>query len=155
MWYGSASAALVNESMSTASMSIKGNIRLNESIQISLSDAYLKPTLLINSPLIVQGEGSVVKALPKGNIRMNLDVSVNELTQGDIEGAVLEGRVEGSITLKQAIRLMLSILAGKTAITDLGDGNAVVRFRDVNDTKDRVAADMDGSQRTHVTLDTT
>jgi hypothetical protein len=58
--------------------------------------------------------------------------------------------IESSVTLRQAIRLMLAVLAGKTSIA-----GAVATFRNVGDTKDRVTATMTGSQRTSVTVDGT
>ena len=154
MFYGSASAAMVDESVATTSLDIKGNATIFESVQIELPTPYLKPTRLVNSPLIVQGLGEMQEATPKGRGRMALDVRVNQLTQDDVTGAVLEAKVEGTMTLKSAIRLILSVLAGKTSITDLGEGEALVKFRDIADTKDRISASMTGSERTNVTLNT-
>lgn len=152
MWYGSASGAMVDESIATSTLNIKGYATISESVQITLPVPYLKPTRLVNSPLYVQGIGVLQEATPKARARMALDVRVNEITQDDVTGAVLEAKVEGTMTLKSAIRLMLSILAGKTSITDLGDGNATITFKDVNDTKDRVVATMTNSNRTNITL---
>lgn len=57
--------------------------------------------------------------------------------------------VETGMTLRQAMRIALSVLAGKNTVS----GGSVV-FRDVNDTKNRVSATVDGDdQRTAVTLD--
>ncbi len=63
--------------------------------------------------------------------------------------------VEAGITLQQAMRVLLAVAAGKTVIIDLGAGLATVTFRNVNDDKDVVVANMTGSARTAVTLDTT
>ena len=65
---------------------------------------------------------------------------------------MLEAKVEGNYTLKEALRLMLAVAAGKTDI-DTSGANPVVKFRDVNDTKDRITAVMTGSERTTVTKD--
>jgi hypothetical protein len=62
--------------------------------------------------------------------------------------------IESGLTAGQVMKVIASVLAGKTVITDLGGGNATVVFRDVNDTKDVVTADMEGSERTDVTLNT-
>jgi hypothetical protein len=82
----------------------------------------------------------------------NISASLNigELTQDDVTGAVLESVIEGSITLKQALRLMLAVAVGKTDIT-----GSVVTFRDTEDTTDRVVANMTASERTTVALDAT
>lgn len=61
--------------------------------------------------------------------------------------------IETGFTAKDILRVLSSIAVGKTSITDLGGGNATVVFRDINDTKDRVTANMTGSERTSVTTD--
>lgn len=61
--------------------------------------------------------------------------------------------LEGSYTAADLIRLLASVAAGKTNINNLGGGNAEVTFRDLQDTKDRVEATMNDSERTNVTLD--
>lgn len=61
--------------------------------------------------------------------------------------------LESGFTVGEILRILAAVAAGKTNITDLGGGNAEVVFRDVGDTKDRVTADMTGSERTTVTLD--
>lgn len=55
--------------------------------------------------------------------------------------------LEGTITLKAALRVMLAALAGKTS----GGGQ---NYRDVADAKNRIAASVDGfGDRTTVTID--
>jgi hypothetical protein len=81
---------------------------------------------------------------------ISASLQIGELTQDDVTGAVMEAVVEGSITVKQALRFLLSIAVGKTDIT-----GSTVTFRDTADTKDRVVASMTGSERTTVTLDGT
>jgi hypothetical protein len=60
--------------------------------------------------------------------------------------------IEGSYTAEDIMKILLSVMAGKTTIVKGSGTTATVKFRDVNDTKDRVVATMDGSQRTSVTL---
>jgi hypothetical protein len=60
--------------------------------------------------------------------------------------------VETSFTLRQALRLILSALAGKLS----GAATTSVAIRDVNDTKDRISATVDNSgDRTAVTYNVT
>lgn len=60
--------------------------------------------------------------------------------------------VEGSITLRQAVRLMLAALTGKSS----GGGSGTITFRDVADTKNRISATVDANRnRTAVTRDGT
>ncbi len=59
--------------------------------------------------------------------------------------------IETSVTLRQALRLMLSTLCGKAS----GLEGTTVTFRNTTDTKNRVVATVDASgNRTAVTLDT-
>jgi len=84
----------------------------------------------------------------RGEGRIAAVGKVNELSQDDVTGAVLEATVESGITLKQALRALLAVAVGKTDIS-----GSIVTFRDPNDTTDRVVASMTGSERTTVTLD--
>lgn len=53
--------------------------------------------------------------------------------------SILGGAVEGSLTLEQATRLMLSVLTGKSS----GGGTTTVTFRDIADSKNRIVATVD------------
>ncbi len=64
--------------------------------------------------------------------------------------AIIDDAVEGSITMRQALRIMLAVLSGKST----GGGTSTITFRDVADTKARVSATVDASRnRTSVTRD--
>lgn len=63
--------------------------------------------------------------------------------------------IESGYTAAEILRILAAVAAGKTTINDLGGGLAEVVFRDLGDTKNRVSADMTGSQRTDVTTDPT
>jgi hypothetical protein len=62
--------------------------------------------------------------------------------------------VEGSMSTLEAIKIILSVLVGKTTIIKGTNGNATIKFRNVSDTKDKVTASMNESSRTNVTLNT-
>lgn len=80
--------------------------------------------------------GEFVQALP-----LAADIATQILDSSD---------VETSVTVKEALRLVLSALAGKLS----GAGTTAITIRDVNDTKDRIAATVDASgNRTAVTVD--
>jgi hypothetical protein len=72
----------------------------------------------------------------------------------DIAQETLYSLVESGLTITNALKLIVSVLIGKTTITPGSGETATVVFRDVNDGVDRVTVDMDGSERTHVTLNT-
>ena len=61
--------------------------------------------------------------------------------------------IESGYTAAQILQFLAAVAAGKTVIVDLGGGLARVTFRDLGDSKDRIVADLDGSERTGVTLD--
>lgn len=68
----------------------------------------------------------------------------------DAVDEILDEVVEGTLTLRQAIRLFLSALAGKSS----GGGTATITFRDNADSKARITATVDADgNRTAVTLD--
>jgi hypothetical protein len=79
---------------------------------------------------------------------------VNSLSQTDVTGAVLEAEIEPGVSLKQVLRVLVSVAAGKTVI-DTSGPSPVVRFRDLIDAKNRVTATMDGSERVAVVTDLT
>jgi hypothetical protein len=61
--------------------------------------------------------------------------------------------IDGTITAEEAMKILLSVLAGKTTITKGANNTAVVRFRDINDTRDGVTVNMTGSERKSISLD--
>lgn len=70
------------------------------------------------------------------------------LTADSVASAVWSEIIESGLSASEVLRIVLSVQAGKTTI----DGTSVV-FRDLGDTKDRVQAEMNGSERTSVILD--
>lgn len=71
-----------------------------------------------------------------------------ELTSTNVGAAVLDSTVEGTYTLKQVLRIISAVLAGKSSINDLGGGNAEVIFRNISDTLNRSTFDLVDSERT-------
>lgn len=72
----------------------------------------------------------------------------------DIAQETLYSLVESGLTITDALKLIVSVLAGKTTITDLGNGHVTVKFRDINNTTDRVTTSMINNERTDVGLNT-
>lgn len=78
----------------------------------------------------------------------NLNSGVT-LTAGAID-AIVDEVIEGSTTLRQALRLILATAAGKSS----GGGTSTVTFRDMADSKNRISASVDANgNRTSVTRD--
>lgn len=66
--------------------------------------------------------------------------------------AIIDDVIEGSLTLRQAIRIYLAALAGKST----GGGTSTLTFRDNADSKARITATVDADgNRTAITLDGT
>lgn len=107
-------------------------------------------TRLVNRPATITGTGSVVTASPRARARALATIRVNAITQDDVTGAVLDIPLDGALTVRQAMRVMLAALAGKAS----GAPGGPIVFRDVGDTKARITATVDGSgNRTTVTVD--
>ena len=70
----------------------------------------------------------------------------------DIRDAVWAAALEGSVTATELLRVIVAFAAGKTVITPGAPGEARVVFRDLADTRDRIDADVVGSERTAVAL---
>lgn len=60
--------------------------------------------------------------------------------------------IEGSYTAEDLLRIIASVIAGKTSITALGDGSAIVVFRSITDASNLVTSTVRGSERTDMTL---
>ena len=70
----------------------------------------------------------------------------------DAVDEILDEVVEGTLTLRQAIRLLLAGMAGKST----GGGTTTLTFRDVADLKARITATVDANgNRTAITRDGT
>ena len=88
--------------------------------------------------------------LGRGFISGSATVSASP-SASDIAGEVFATNLEGDYSFRDLIKLMSAVSFGKSTIVDLGGGIATVTFRDVNDTENRVVADMTNSERTTIT----
>lgn len=151
-WFGPATGAMIVEPQASADLGLKSYGRMNMETAGLGQTAQLKGTRLINSPLTVQGLGEIVPPTMRSVGRMGMVVSVNSLTQSDVTGAVLEAKVDGNFTLKEVLRLLAAAAAGKVSGAETG----TITFRDLNDTKNRLVANVDANgNRTAVTKDAT
>lgn len=70
----------------------------------------------------------------------------------DAVAEILDTAVDGAVTLRQALRLLMSALAGKLS----GAATTTISIRDLADTKNRIVATVDANgNRSAVTLDLT
>jgi len=101
--------------------------RLDLILDAVLADTNELQGLISDSKLPAQVEG------------MDADVLTASALKADAVDEIHDEIVEGTITHRQAIRLMLSILTGLSS----GGGTGTVVFRDISDTKNRFSADVD------------
>jgi len=100
--------------------------------------------------LVLGGGDPFLDTVGAFTVRINYQQPVQAITVGLDPDTTI---VEGSISVSEYNRILLAYVGSKTIITDNGDGTANVKFRDLADTKNRIDADLDGSERTSVTLD--
>lgn len=133
----------------TASATARGAMVTNGAGSMPLA----KATRLVSSLTVING-GATTTYLPmKARIRAGAIIKVNELSQDDVTGAVLEAIVEPGLTLRQALRLVAAATAGKLS----GGGSTTVTIRNaVEDSKNRIVATVDAEgNRTAITYDLT
>lgn len=123
-----------------------------------VADATVSFTVNASSDLLASISGSetitftaLCEILGYGYLNGNADISAQP-TAADIAGEFFATFIDGSFTMKDVLKILAAVAAGKTTITDLGGGNANVKFRDLSDTIDKVEAEMTGSERSNVTI---
>lgn len=97
----------------------------------------------------VLGADIVAKAFAEAGISVTGEL----LSTANVGDAVFNAICEAGFSYGDAVRILTAVAAGKTTIVDSGGGSATVTFRDLNDTKDRVVATMQDSERQDVDLD--
>ncbi len=88
-----------------------------------------------------------------GNMAIDIVVTGTGLTTANVGQAVLSTLVESGYTAADILRILGSVSAGLTTITDLGGGDATVAFTGLDGSTVRVEADMEGSERVNITID--
>jgi hypothetical protein len=146
-----------------------GNSNLTSSID---AKAFLESNILSSNNLVVNN-GSVVGSM-SSNITSLSELSPESLassvwnalaSQYNVSGTMGEKMngdgsagnpwteiIEGTYTASEVMRLLVSVAVGKTTIVDNGNNTATVVFRDLEDTEDRITAEMEGSERVNVAL---
>lgn len=150
-YFGPGAGAGYGDGVGSAAADIKAWGEPSATVSGVASAPLAQATRLVNRPGTASGVGSAT-ASTLARARIAGIVKVNELSQDDVTGAVLEAKVDGDVSLKQALRLITAALAGKVS----GAGTSTVTIRDVNDTKARITATVDANgNRSAITTDTT
>lgn len=102
----------------------------------------------------LSGSGTATAtATALGTLAASITVTGDLVTTANIGAAVWDYILSCGYTAEEAMQILTAVAAGKSTVTDLGGGLANVIFRDLQDTRDVVDADMTDSERTTVTLD--
>lgn len=149
-WYGEAAGAMrVNDNIGTLAGGLNATARVSGSLAGQGLVTNAKATRLRNRPCTMTGQGLITQGLPKAAARVAAVIKVNELSQDDVTGAVLEAKVEGSLSLKEAIRLLLAVAAGDAS----GLEGASPVFKSLDGTKNRIEATYVAGERDVTSLD--
>jgi hypothetical protein len=149
-WYGPACAALVGaDAVGTVQAQPVMHQRAGADIAGQGTAHVLRPYRGRALALSAVGAASM-QGQPRMNSRFALAVSIGgTLTQDDVTGAVLESKVEGDLTLKQALRILLSHAAGDAT----GLEGASPAFKSLDGSKTRIAGTYASGTRNVTTLD--
>ena len=114
-------------------------------------------TLTINDGiLLVNGGGDpFINTTGAYTVRINYQQPVQAISFSSGGGTtnMWEQVIEGGYTAEQIMRILASVMAGRTSIVDNGDSTATVTFKGLDNITDRVIATMTGSERTAITTD--
>lgn len=137
----------------TVSASILGKL---EAVAALTSSGDLTAALGASAGLLADLTGSSAMSanlLAKAFMSAGISVTGELLSTANVGDAVFGAIMEAGFSYGDAVRILTAVAAGKTNIVPGAGATATVTFRDVGDTKDRVVADMNGSERLGVTLD--
>ena len=101
---------------------------------------------------LVASGGATGTMYAPANMSAAINVTGDLLTTANIGDTVWNWLAEGNLSPADLLRLIAAVQVGKDSIVDHGDGTATVTFRDTTDSKDRIVAEMNGSERSSVTL---
>ena len=150
--YGPAAGAMVTQGVGSTEAGIEAYGRANSASAVGVGSVpFAKATRLVNAPATINGTGTMPQALPKARARAASVIRVNALSQDDVTGAVLEAPVEGGLSLKSAIRLLLAHAAGDAT----GLESSSIAFKSQDGTKTRISGTVTGGNRSIDSIDVT
>lgn len=149
-WYGPDAFSAQDDSIGDAaemSVGVSYDVRVVADAANSVAFAYVGNGTRI-------GSEDIGRALDAVALKTTSDVRTisdpSNLSPGELADGVGSIPIEGGLNLTQAIRLILASAANKVSGAETG----TIRFRDHNDTKDRIVATVDSNgNRSAVTKD--
>lgn len=151
-FYGPGAGAVVDgASASSPSAVLKGDGRLGSVSTAVATSPLARMTRGLAASSYSTSVATSPRALIKARGRLGAVGRVNDLSQDDVTGAVLEALVEPGLTLRQALRLIAAATAGRVS----GAAGTTVTIRNaVADTKPRITATVDANgNRTAISYD--
>lgn len=146
-FYGPAAMAGVSPGVGAAQVGAKGQARFQGAVAAQ-GAATGRATRLAGQGATAAGSASG-SGLLRARARMLGNIRVNAISQDDVTGAVLDVPVEGELTMREALRLLLAYAAGNA--TGLESGT--VAFRSLDGSKVRIGGGISGGNRTVTTRD--
>lgn len=148
-----------------------GNIASIKTVVDNIHDTDLPAVKADTAAILIDTGTTLDGRIPAALVGGRIDASVGAMAAGVVTAAsiatdaidadalaadavdeILDEVVEGTITLRQALRILLSALAGKST----GGGTATLTFRDIADSKPRITATVDvNGNRTAIVRDGT
>lgn len=107
-YYGPCATAVYLDGVGSVTAQPVGSIRSASSLSGAGTITYARSLRLIGSPATLLGSGTITVAQPRGYIRANVTIKVNELSQDDVSGAVWQSFVSPGITYQAAIQTLLA-----------------------------------------------
>jgi hypothetical protein len=112
---GPAAGAMVTSASATVTGTASGYAKAQHVGGGAGSMPLAKATRLVGSLTVINGAATTTYLPMKALARAASIIKVNELSQDDVTGAVLEAVVEPGLTLRQALRLVAAATAGLAA----------------------------------------
>lgn len=163
-WIGTAPLALTSQLVQAQANQLGAQAKLDVNAEVDGALDTPIPAATansINERIKTMDDADIPGRLPAtllgGNMRSNVqamaaDVIDNTALAASAVDEILDDPIEGSLTLRQALRVILSAAAGKSNSHQLG----TPKYRDQADGKDRISATTDANgNRTAVTIDGT
>lgn len=146
-WFGPAAAAAVVQAGGAVQGAAVGTARATGAIA-GIGSSTGRATRLAGQGATSPG-AAVVTGSVRGRARAGGNIRVNTLGQDDVTGAVLDVAIEGDVTMREALRLLLAYAAGNATGLDSGP----VAFRSIDGSKVRIGGTVSGGSRTVTTRD--
>ena len=113
-------------------------------------------TIIVSNINVSPASGAIT--LTGSSVQVSVPSATGTFTQADRDKLeeihAWMSNIDG-LNIQEAMRVLLAVIAGKSTVVNTGGGTYDVTYRAIDDSKNRVTADVASSSRTVVTLDET